>query len=278
MGTQTTFVNPVARSNRGAESGLPSLGLGAQSGVIDLSWSGVVIRAAGTGIVSVSAQWTVPDFTRSTASASNCLMWVGIDGKDESDDVLQAGVGCDFNGATPNIYAWYEWYKDPLQPVPRSDFPVSIGDIIYCSITGKLSSGTATIELRNLRPGAVSDNKPITVNAKSGQLLKGNCAEWVVEPKQINGNQMALCNYGSVQFSGCAAKDANGNILDPYDSLGGTAFKLQQRGKIVSYGSSPGPGQVVCSQDVSMGRSTAAPNTITNRALPDPNTLGQTVS
>jgi Peptidase A4 family len=275
MGTQTTFVNIGALSSAGAESGLPSARLGASSGITDVSWSGVMIRAAGTGIVSVSAQWTVPNFTRSSASASNCLIWVGLDGKDESNDVLQAGVGCDFNGATRNVYAWYEWYKDPLQPVPQSDLQVSIGDIIQCSIKGTISSGTATIEFKNLSPGAVPDNKSITVNAKSGQLLTGNCAEWVVEAKQKGYDPMALCNYGMVQFSKCAAQDANRNPFDPNDASYATAFNLQQRGKIVSYGSSPGPGQVVCSQNVAMG---TVPNTIAKRALPGPNTLGQPVS
>jgi hypothetical protein len=279
MGTQATLVNPVARSNSGVESDFPTSTLGAQSGTIDLGWSGVVIPSVGTGIVSVSAQWTVPNFTPSTAGVSNCLIWVGIDGKFGSADVvLQAGVGCDFKGSAPNVYAWYEWYPDSQQKVPRSDLPVSVGDIISCTITGKLSSGTATIELRNLRPGAVPNTKSISINAESGQSLEGNCAEWVVEPIQISGNQIALCNYGSVQFSGCAAKDAKGNVLDPYDSPGGTAFKLQQHGKIVSYGSSPGHWQVTCAQDTTMGRSTAAPNTIADRALPDRNMLAQRVT
>ena len=266
MGTQTTFINPVARNNSGA-------GLGTGSGKIDFGWSGVVVPAAGSGIIFVSGQWTVPNFTSSMSGASNCVIWVGIDGKFGSDDVLQAGIGCDFNGGAPDIYAWWEWYPDSLKK--RRDMPVSVGDVINCSITGQISSDTATIEFRNLRPGAVPNSISIPVQAKQGQVLKGTCAEWVVEALLIKGNPTTLCGYGKVQFSGCTATDANGSTLDPYDSPGATVFKLQQNGQIVSYGSCPASGQVICSQDPAMGRSIVAPNAIAARALPAPNTLAQ---
>jgi hypothetical protein len=233
------------------------------SSKIDLGWSGVVVPA--TDITAVSGQWTVPNFTPSPSGASNCLIWVGIDGKFGSGDVLQAGVGCEFNGAARNVYAWYEWYPDSQQKL--SDFPVSVGDVIYCSISGQISSDTATIEIKNLMPGAVPYSKPIQVKGNSKQLLKGNCAEWVVEALRINGNPTTLCGYGKVQFSGCAATDANGNTLDPYYSPVATAYKLQQNGQLVSYGSCNAPGQVFCSQDPTMAASMVTPNAIAARAL-----------
>lgn len=232
----------------------------------DFGWSGVVVRAAASGIVSVSGQWTVPNFSPSASGASHCSIWVGIDGKfgASSFDVLQAGVGCDFNDGNNMPYAWYEWAPDPPIPLLSSQMPVSVGDVISCSITGQISSNTATIELRNLRPGAVPSAFSIQVLAMGGRSLQGGCAEWVVEAPRINGNPTTLCNYGEVQFSGCRATDANGNTLDPSD---GIALNLQQGGEFVSYGSSPGPGLVICSQRGTDGPMVAA-NTIPARTLP----------
>jgi hypothetical protein len=247
------------------------VGLITGSGKIDFGWSGVAAPAIGSGIVAVSGQWTVPKFAPSVTAGSNCAVWVGIDGKfGAADVVLQAGVACDFSGREP-IYAWYEWYPDPLQPLEQSDIRVLSGDVISCSISGKISSNTATIELRNLSSG--EPPKSITIQAKSGQVLKGNCAEWVVEALKKNGNPTKLCGYGTVLFSGCTAAEANGNTIDPYDSPGSTAYKLQQNGQVVSYGSCSTPGHVICSQDPAVGGSLVAPNAVATRALSAPNSL-----
>jgi hypothetical protein len=273
MATQTASINPVNPSSVGLLNGPASFGLSTGDDKPDFGWSGVVVRSAGSGITSVSGQWTVPSFTPSASGPSNCLIWVGIDGKYGSDDVVQAGVGCDFNGGAPDIYAWFEWAPDPLQKLLPSDLPVLAGDVIYCSVAGQISSDTVTIEIRNLRPGAVPNAYSKSFTSKSGKSLTGNCAEWIVEALRIDGNPTILCNYGQVQFSGCAAADDNGNPFDPYYRPVATAYKLLQYGQVVSYGSSTASGQVTCSQDQTVGGSVAVPNAIPGRALPAPNAI-----
>jgi hypothetical protein len=228
------------------------------------SWSGIVVKPdTENGIVFVSGQWTVPHVNASSGDSS-CYIWIGIDGYgDGYQYVLQAGISLEVKKGrlTPN--AWWEWTPDQVRPLPLGSFAVLAGDVISCKIEGQLRSSTAIITLQNHRTNQVA-NFPNPVRAQSRVSLRGNYAEWIVEAA-IENSQSKLCNYGQVQFSECVALDStSGNTLDPF---GGIALNLEQNGQVVSYGSSSGPGQVICSQDPATVASTVAPNAIAARAL-----------
>lgn len=218
----------------------------------------------GNGIVFVSGQWTIPHVNAASGDSS-CYIWIGIDGYgDGYPYVLQAGISLDVKSGRLTINAWWEWTPDPVRPIlPVGSFAVLAGDVISCKIEGQLRSSTATITLQNQRTNQVA-NFPNPVRAQSGVSLRGNYAEWIVEAPIENNSQSMLCNYGQVRFSGCAAHDSSGNTLDP---SGGIALNLEQNGQVVSYGSSPGPGQVICSQNPATVASIVAPNAIAARSL-----------
>ena len=233
-------------------------------------WSGMVVNAkAGSGIASVTGQWTVPTIKPTVSGASSCYVWIGIDGGDGPRYLLQAGIGCDVKGGKLSINAWWEWLPLPTHPSEGS-FSVSAGDKIVCTITGHLGTNTATISLQNLRTGKFAFPNP--VKGLNGVQLQGSCAEWVVEAPLENRVPTTLSNYTQVQFSGCSAYDESSKTtLDPN---GGTPLNLKRNGQTVSRGSSPGAGQVTCTYaGPDTSRSLPAPNAISSRILPTENVI-----
>jgi hypothetical protein len=256
---------------------------------MDSYWSGMVVKAdAGSGIFSVSGQWTVPDIKPTDPGASSCYVWIGIDGGDGPRYLLQAGIGCDMKGGKLTIAAWWEWIPLAATP-PRGLFPVSVGDQILCAITGQLGTNTATITLRNLRTGQTA-NFGNSVRGMKGVALQGSCAEWIVEAPIVDGVRTMMSNYGQVQFCSCSASQSSGGTTKTLDPNGGTPVDSKQNNQTISRGSSPGLGQVVCkygpdtsgslsSNAISQGSSPRAGlvnctnGSITSGSLPSPNVI-----
>jgi hypothetical protein len=168
------------------------------------NWSGAVASPpAGDTFSWVAGVWKVPA-PRSPAGRCDgdwyySSTWIGIDGANGSQDVLQAGTEQDeqcVNGQVQqNLYAWWEWF--PANSVAVDNFPVSVGDSISCLICAG-SSTTAEVFLTNQTKNI---HTAFGITAPGTTSLIGNCAEWIVERPSVNNVLTQLPDYGEADFT-----------------------------------------------------------------------------
>jgi hypothetical protein len=180
------------------------------------NWSGAYVRRpASEQIVSVTGEWRVPG-VNPPASAWNGTgyndgtylvgCWVGIDGTQGTNDVMQAGTGsqCVVQGGkmvSTSFFAWTEWFS--LPSIGVVNFPVQVGDLISCTVCAPFGNTHGTAMFNNL-----TQNKTVNIgiDPPSGTTLIGNVAEWIVEdPGIIGGGLYPFPNYGSTYFNDCTA-------------------------------------------------------------------------
>jgi Peptidase A4 family len=191
------------------------------------NWSGFVVnRPASEQLVTVTGQWVVPNVSP-PASAWNgksyndgtyiCAVWVGLDGWGGTNDVLQAGTNSVVvvsRGVVTSrsYYAWIEWFGNPWQV--ESDFPVSPGDAILCTVCAPFGNAHGTAMFTNQTTGLATN---YGIDPPANVTLVGNVAEWIVEdPTQSNGSLFPFPNYGLTAFHNCGAgsKDISLNLND----------------------------------------------------------------
>ncbi|KAG6133580.1 hypothetical protein E4U28_006118 [Claviceps purpurea] len=133
------------------------------------NWAGAV--QSGTGFHYVEGTITVPKVSGKPDAAA--AAWVGIDGVDCQQAILQTGVLFHADGT---FEAWYEWY--PEYSHNWDNFKIKAGDQIKMIVDATTStSGTASLE--NLTTGQkVSQHFP-----KAPVKICGVTAEWIVEGK-----------------------------------------------------------------------------------------------
>lgn len=180
------------------------------------NWSGAYVkRPAAEQLLSVTGEWIVPNVSP-PASAWNgksyndgtyiCSVWVGLDGWQGTNDVLQAGTisQCVVSGGkvtSTTFYAWTEWFSLPW--VSISNFPIQVGDSVLCTVCAPFGNTHGTAMFVNQSTGATTS---IGINPPTGTSLVGNVAEWIVEdPGQIGGGLFPFPNYGSTTFTECTA-------------------------------------------------------------------------
>jgi hypothetical protein len=163
-------------------------------------------------VTSVSGSWIVPTVTPSANSSqwplSDCAVWVGIDGLDNST-VEQVGTeSYVYNGEI--LYdAWYQMY-------PASSFitfGVSPGDSITASVTYSPPRYSKQFQL------SLTDNtngKSFTVYTSSSTALRTS-AEWIAKAPSAFGGIVPLPTFGSVSFTNAQATigSITGAIDDP---------------------------------------------------------------
>jgi hypothetical protein len=228
LGSRLHYVTPTFRLNKEVFHG-PARRVTTEATETSSNWSGGVVSAPPQQPFSwVQADWTIPNFVAPDMfQLYKASIWVGIDGEQGSTDVCQAGItgwAIDILGATfGGVYAWWEWY--PEAEVAFTNFPVSVGDMITVVVCA--GSTSAYVYLADQTNGAVTS---VNFSAPEGTTLTGNCAEWIVEAPQVNGQQVSLANYNEVLFTSCDAvaftsSDAidivgggTGNNIDMFDS------------------------------------------------------------
>jgi hypothetical protein len=119
---------------------------------------------------------------------------VGIDG-DTTSTVEQTGTDSDCSSGTPTYYAWYEMY--PKFPVNLSQ-TVKAGDSLSASVTTN-GSGSFTLTISDS-----TQHWTFTTNQTSRKAKRGS-AEWIAEAPSGSGGVLPLANFGTVNFSSCAA-------------------------------------------------------------------------
>jgi hypothetical protein len=183
----------------------------AKNGATSSNWSGsVIIAPKGNSFQRIIGRWTVPNPQPSASGGEWTYAgeWIGIDGY-ISEDVFQAGTETDAfmtpNGAIVRCYLWWEWY--PEYQVSITNMRVSPGDEVLCLLES-LSPTSGAVYLVNLRSSTMTS---FNVMAPGHTKLIGNCAEWIVERPNVNGENSKLVDYGVVYFDGCTAAYAIGS-------------------------------------------------------------------
>ncbi|CCE32112.1 related to aspergillopepsin II precursor [Claviceps purpurea 20.1] len=162
------------------------------------NWAGAV--QSGTGFHYVEGTITVPKVSGKPDAAA--AAWVGIDGVDCQQAILQTGVSFHTDGT---FEAWYEWY--PEYSHNWDNFKIKAGDQIKMIVDATTStSGTASLE--NLTTGQkVSQHFP-----KAPVKICGVTAEWIVEDFTANDHQVPFANFGSITFTNAIAKGDKGSV------------------------------------------------------------------
>jgi hypothetical protein len=180
-------------------------------------------------VTAVAGTWTVPDVIAPApgAGAYMCATWIGIDGwqlpgNTAPLEILQAGttrlIGAAYQDTADGAvlvpfnatWAWWEWY--PGDSCPITNFTVSPGDLMHCTIS-PVSATEAAIFLLNKTTGI---STPFMVTAPAGVQLFGYCAEWILEVRfdqTVLGLPLQLAEYGSVYFDDCTAQTRSGAVL-----------------------------------------------------------------
>jgi hypothetical protein len=165
-------------------------GTPASSASSSSNWSGYA--ASGGTFTSVTATWTVPTVSSTTAGAD--ATWVGIGGL-TTRDLIQAGTQAmvDASG-TVQYSSWIEMLPASSRTVPLS---VTAGDSVTVTLTQQ-SGNDWLISMKNNTTGGTYS---ITVQYASSN----SSAEWVQEAPSVGRGLVALDQFGSLQFSGATA-------------------------------------------------------------------------
>jgi hypothetical protein len=154
------------------------------------NWSGYA--ASGGTFTSVTATWTVP--TVSATSAGADATWVGIGGL-TSRDLIQAGTQAMVDGSGTVAYSsWIEMLPQSSKEVPLA---VTAGDSVTVTITQQ-SGNDWLISMKNRTTGGTYE---VTVQYSSSN----SSAEWVQEVPSIGRGLVSLDQFGTLQFSGASA-------------------------------------------------------------------------
>jgi hypothetical protein len=192
------------------------------------NWSGYSVT--GGAFTSVTATWTVPEFTADSPTGADAT-WVGIGGVD-TRDLIQAGTQQTVarTGAT-QYEAWVETLPQASHPVPLT---VNPGDSVTVSVTQQPQTRDQwQVSFKNETTGQ-------TYQVTEHYTSSMSSAEWIEEaPSSGRGRQIALDKFGTVNFSqATAVKD--GNTVTVADARGQAITMVGRGGQQLAKPSSLG--------------------------------------
>lgn len=211
---QYRFIEPSFRLRARRRLGLPKIVLD-QAAQRSATWAGALVEAPrGERLRWAEGVWTVPDAAPPAKAADGAQFctsaWVGLDGDEGSNDVLQAGFDIDVSVVDGAVHRrcrpWWEWH--PGGSFWIDNLPIAPGDVIDCMIQLQPGSNTAATILLANRTTKVA--MTFAASAPDGTTLSGRCAEWIVE---AFGNLGPLARFDEVEFSNCHAGAASGAIV-----------------------------------------------------------------
>ncbi len=159
------------------------------STVLSTNWAGWAVTGPKGSVSDVKGSWIVPTVTGCAAGTHTySSFWVGIDGY-SSTTVEQTGTDSDCNGATPQYYAWFEFYPKPSHLI--STLTVSPGDVILAEVTHSGTKFVATIT--DLTTGS-------SFSTSASVRAQRTSAEWIAEAPSSSSGILPLANFGTVSF------------------------------------------------------------------------------
>jgi hypothetical protein len=167
--------------------------------VTSTNWSGYA--AYGTTFTDVKGSWVQPAADCSSVKGQKTTIaafWAGLDGY-TSGTVEQTGTESDCVGKTPVYFAWYEFYPAGLVALDQNTYPVVPGDTLTAEVSQ--DGDTVTVNLDSTNSSWPSGGKTVSMSAAG---LDFSSAEWIMEAPRHS-----LTDFGSVDFSGATASDAN---------------------------------------------------------------------
>jgi hypothetical protein len=202
------------------------------------TWSGYAVIAPNNTFTStnnqVYAQWVVP-----AVGGENCAdapiqssQWIGLDGWNGPEDVLQAGTAITACGTS--YVAWYEWYtkgcsgNSPTLPCYQTNVSLAVnpGDLIDVQVWYTTAADNGHAYILNVTSGvsvSVSFNQPSGV---AGSGYKGATVEWVVERPSLGNVPVNLANYESVVMNEARAQGVNGTYYPSSSPAGTTIWNI----------------------------------------------------
>jgi hypothetical protein len=185
-------------------------------------WAGAS-GTAGTW-TAIFGTWTVPTVSKPSEPLSkqqgwNSVIWIGLDGAGDSNDVLQCGTGQVFyTNKAPVYYCWYEWFAptEPTSPPYIGDtgiqnFPTKPGDVIAC-VVNYVGTTAGSISVYN---STTRQHFTITLAPPPGANFLGNSYEWILEAPTGGEAVSSLPKFTPVVFTSAVACGPNNASANP---------------------------------------------------------------
>jgi hypothetical protein len=179
------------------------------------NWAGAVFP--GGKWVGILANWKVPTVSKQPGETSAngwfSASWIGIDGWEASNDVLQAGVAQVIPPPQyePQYYAWYEWYApaapgDPpyVNQIPITNIQVSPGDEVFSQVM-YIGNTAGYVMFVNQ---TTNQYFTMTLAPPPQASFAGNSIEWIMEA------QIDLPIFTPLQFTLAVGCNPNFETVD----------------------------------------------------------------
>jgi len=203
---------------------------GAEYVSYDSNWSGASTTDTGInnvyGITNVPSVGVPPGGDGSTTYGGS--VWVGIDGGDGCDVILQTGITWTVNGDGPSYSAFYEWYPAPSGTL---DIEINEGDEIVMQVYAtSTTSGAAYITNK-------STGQSTSQGFSGQQALCQQGAEWIFEDYSVSGGLIPLSSFSEVTINQAtyAGSTTQGAGVD-----GATVIDISQNGQTLTSASASG--------------------------------------
>jgi len=226
------------------------------------TWSGAVVQTPPPNetFTTVSARWVVPNAWPPPSAWNgngwndgtyHCSTWVGIDGWNGIQELLQGGTASEAIVSGGQItsqrsYAWFEWW--PAGEIAFSSLTVKPGDLVnflVCSPPNDNTHGYVSV----LNECSQQTNST-AVTAPGTSSLAGTTAEWITEdPSDSNNQPYPMPDYGAAVFYDALAgsktqeRNVNDAVLVNMVSGGSTLSSAaeQNSSALLTYFGSEGP-------------------------------------
>ncbi|KAF8308959.1 hypothetical protein DL93DRAFT_2086304 [Clavulina sp. PMI_390] len=175
------------------------------------SWTGASLSASVATYKSITATFTVPTPGAPSGGSSTtpygAAVWVGIDGENCGNSILQTGLNFTVLGGAVTYNAFSEWWPDNPRILPNMLF--SAGDQVKLTVTANsATSGTTVIE--NLTKGTQTSRQ-----LTSSKALCQSQVEWIVEDYNNGNGLVPFANFGTVFFSPASVTTLSGSSIGP---------------------------------------------------------------
>jgi Peptidase A4 family len=231
-----------------------------EDNVNSATWSGAVVQSPPPSetFKTVSARWIVPN-AWPPASAWNgngwnngtyhCSTWVGIDGWNGINELLQGGTASEVVVSGGQItsqrtYAWFEWW--PAGEIAFTNLTVKPGDLVNCLVCAPNDSTHGFVSILNEGSRQTASTG---ITAPGNSSLAGTTAEWITEDPSSNNQPYPMPDYGATFFYDALAgsrtqeRDISNAVLVNMVSGGATlsAAAAENNRALLTYAGDHGP-------------------------------------